>query len=323
MSPFVAEFLLGNVAIDGIVALPLLAPMYGGGALLIRELTRRARRGWPTIIGLGVAYSVWEEAIVTQLLFNPSYHGLALSGAIVPGLGISATQMINIVTLHTVWSVAVSIALVELLFPAQRTKPWLGRFGYFCVWMLFLLGSAFISYSEFQESGFFASGWELTAGLVAVAILVLVAFILPQKRQLNSTVLSPRPWLVLVASLCSTSFFMILLFELLPGWLGVLAWAVLVLASIRLIAVWGQRPGWGDWHRWALVAGALLTYAWSSFPQQPVIGTAGSVDLFGNFVFALVGMILIFIASPAFGTLATINRIAEPSDAAEALDQPF
>jgi hypothetical protein len=311
MSPFVAEFLLGNIAIDGIVALPLLAPMYGGGALLIREITRRTSRGWPTIIGLGVAYSVWEEAMVTQLLFNPSYHGLSLSGAIVPWLGISATQMINIVTLHTVWSVAVSIGLVELFFPAKRAKPWLGWFGFLCAWLLFLLGSAFISYSEFQESGFFASAWQLASGLVAVAILVLVAFTLPHKKQLNSTVLSPRPWLVLIASLASTSLFMILLFELLPGWFGVLAWAVLVLASIRLIAVWSQRPGWGDWHQWALVAGALLTYAWSSFPQQPMIGTAGSVDLFGNTVFALVGMSLIVLASPAFGKFATINRNAE------------
>ena len=129
LSPLIAEFLLGNVAIDGIIAIFFLAPMYGGGALLIRELARRSGGGWPTIFVLGLAYSTWEEALVTQLLFNPTYHGLSLAGAIIPGLGVSATQIINIVTLHTVWSVAVSICLVELFVPKRRTEPWLGPVG--------------------------------------------------------------------------------------------------------------------------------------------------------------------------------------------------
>jgi hypothetical protein len=49
LSPLVAEYLLGNLPITAIAALVLLAPLYGGGAVLIREVTRRAGRGWPTI----------------------------------------------------------------------------------------------------------------------------------------------------------------------------------------------------------------------------------------------------------------------------------
>ena len=40
LAPLVAEFLLGNLPIKLLSALIVLAPLYGGGALLIRE--------WPT-----------------------------------------------------------------------------------------------------------------------------------------------------------------------------------------------------------------------------------------------------------------------------------
>jgi hypothetical protein len=71
LAPLVAEYLLGNVAIDAIAGLLLLSPLYGGGTVLIREVTRRAGRGWPTMIPLGLAHAVFEEGLVTQSLFNP------------------------------------------------------------------------------------------------------------------------------------------------------------------------------------------------------------------------------------------------------------
>ena len=78
LAPIVAEFLLGDFSIRKIgIALALL-PMYGGGALLIREVARRSQRGWPAIVLLGVAYSLLEEGFLTQSLFNPNYVGQRL-----------------------------------------------------------------------------------------------------------------------------------------------------------------------------------------------------------------------------------------------------
>jgi hypothetical protein len=75
LAPLVAEFLLGNLPITFLPGLVMLAPMYGGGALLIRELTRRAGRGVPTMLVLGIAYGLVEEGLTTQSLFNPGYGG--------------------------------------------------------------------------------------------------------------------------------------------------------------------------------------------------------------------------------------------------------
>src|SRR5215831_11961345 len=50
LAPIVAEFLLADFTIRNLPLLLALMPLYGGGALLVREVTRRAHRGWPTMI---------------------------------------------------------------------------------------------------------------------------------------------------------------------------------------------------------------------------------------------------------------------------------
>src|SRR5579862_8837039 len=78
VAPFVAEYLLGDLSLKLLPALIVMAPMYGGGALLIREFVRRKGRGWPTILCLGAAYALFEEGLVTQSLFNSDYLKLHL-----------------------------------------------------------------------------------------------------------------------------------------------------------------------------------------------------------------------------------------------------
>src|SRR5438094_7564194 len=108
VAPLVAEFLLGNLPIKLLGALVILAPLYGGGALLIREVVRRTGRGWSSIFVLAFAYAVLEEAFTTQTLFNPDYLHLnmhLLQPAYIPVLGIGAWWTIFVLTLHTVWSI--------------------------------------------------------------------------------------------------------------------------------------------------------------------------------------------------------------------------
>ncbi|HET9561172.1 MAG TPA: hypothetical protein VFP01_03635 [Propionibacteriaceae bacterium] len=65
LAPFVGEVLLGNTPLRLILGYLIVLPMYGFGALFIRELSRRSGRGWPTILILGVAYGVAEEGLQT------------------------------------------------------------------------------------------------------------------------------------------------------------------------------------------------------------------------------------------------------------------
>src|SRR5208337_681299 len=63
-APLIAEYLFGNLPITMLGTLVVLAPMYGGGAILVRETVRRAGLGWPSMIVLALAYGVLEEELV-------------------------------------------------------------------------------------------------------------------------------------------------------------------------------------------------------------------------------------------------------------------
>src|SRR5699024_11345040 len=67
LSPFVGEFLLGNiepVPSSWLASLLPLVLLYGGGALVIREMTRRLGRGYPTMALFAVGYALLEEGII-------------------------------------------------------------------------------------------------------------------------------------------------------------------------------------------------------------------------------------------------------------------
>jgi hypothetical protein len=143
LAPLVAEYLLGNIAFSGIWGLLILAPMYGGGALLVREAARRTGRGWPTILLLASAYGVLQPGVLDQSLFNPSYEGYDFQSiAHVPAVGVSAHWAMVFIVGHAVWSIAVPIAIVEAMVPNRQTTPWLGTVGLTVTGVVFLLGSA-------------------------------------------------------------------------------------------------------------------------------------------------------------------------------------
>jgi hypothetical protein len=90
LAPIVAEFLLADFTVRDLGLLVALMPLYGCGALLIREVARGARRGWLTILLLALAYALLEEAFLTQSLFNPNYvHQRLLDYGFIPALGTS------------------------------------------------------------------------------------------------------------------------------------------------------------------------------------------------------------------------------------------
>ncbi len=175
-----------------------LAPLYGGGALLIREVVRRTGQGWPAFFVLAFAYAVLEEAFTTQTLFNPDYLHLnlhLLQPAYIPALGIGGWWTIFVLTLHTVWSISVSIALVEALVPrpvgdsvAGMDRPHRDR-------VLFTLAAIASTAHEIKQDHFVASRSQFIWSTVICIVAIAVAFILPARRAGRVPGRVPSPWL--------------------------------------------------------------------------------------------------------------------------------
>jgi hypothetical protein len=304
LAPLVAEFLLGNLPLTALPGLIVLAPLYGGGALLIREVVRRTGRGWPSIFVLALAYGVLEEGITTMSLFNPNYAGLRLlDNGFIPLLGIGGPWTVFVLGLHTIWSISAPIAVMEVLAGERRTTPWLGRIGLAVTSVLFAIGIAATTAFGVMNSQFVATTPQLVATVMVIALLVACAFMLfgrasAEPAPATAGHAAPNPWLVGAAALVVTS-----IFKQLPrsaeisAWLDIGIVLVLALASVAVVLYWSKLPGWGDAQRLALAAGALATYAWSAFPETPVMPASPMVDLIGNAIFAAAALALIAAAA--------------------------
>jgi hypothetical protein len=151
LSPSVAEFLLGDFGLSALFVLVGLAPMYGGAAILIREVARRTGRGWPAMVLLALGYGVLEEGLTTQSLFNPDYlDAHLLDQGFVPALGIAIPWTVFVLAIHTIWSISVPIAVVEE-WTDRRTAPWLRTPGIIVVSVIYFM----ISYSD----GHYLASW--------------------------------------------------------------------------------------------------------------------------------------------------------------------
>lgn len=291
LSPLVAEFILGDFPVTYLPMLFGLAPMYGGGALLIREVTRRAHRGWPTMALLALAFGVIEEGLVTQSLFNPNYaNAHLLEKGFVPSLGIAIPWTIVVLSLHTVWSISTPVALVEESTGARRTTPWLRTLGLTATAVLFVAGCALIAFGTYSDGHFTASPAQLTVSALVAAALGAAAFLLP-RRSIVSPRPAPSPWLLLAGVLAAGVLFMVA--DALPAGPGVGLMVLILATAAAAILTLSRRAGWGPWHRFALAAGALLTYAWHAFTMSPVKGGTATLNLVSHLIFALVTLMIL------------------------------
>lgn len=301
LAPLVGEFLLGNLPLSMLWTLSLLAPLYGGGALLIRETVRHLRLGWPSVVLLGLAYAVIEEGLVTQSLFNPNYVGLRLLDyGYIPSLGIGAWWTVFVCTLHAVWSTAVPIALVEALAGTERRTPWLGKVGFALTFVLFILGCLGARLAP-EGDNFSASAGQLVMA-AAVAVFIAVVALVWHGRpgaKLPSAIPCPRPLSIGMLSLFMSSAFMglAILVDYISAWLNVSAMLLLISFFGCLLVRWARSKNWSASHECATAAGFALTYVWYGFVQVPSAGDVSpAADAIGNSVLGLAALALLAVA---------------------------
>jgi hypothetical protein len=299
LSPWVAEVLFGATPLSRIGALLVVAPLYGGGAILIRELARRRGSGWKRIFLLGAAYGIIEEGLAIQSIFNPNLFNAGLLGGRV--LGINWVWSLWTIGYHIVYSIGIPIFLAELLFPARRDEPWLGRVGMIITGVLYVLGVlALAAIYRLAVAPDFRPPLllNLFATLIAI-ILVVLALTQPSLKverpanKLDGKV--PSPWIISLLGFSMAAFWFGLLN--LPQPLRAGAWVlipmaleiVLLIGFASLIQRWSSYEAWSDLHRLALIFGPLITVMISG----TFFVTAGNrLDQIGTGVFGIVTLIL-------------------------------
>lgn len=275
LSPVAAEYLIGYDTTIGhplqlLAGLLIFAPLYGAVAVLIREVTRRAGRGWPTMLLLGLAFGLIQAGLIDQSLFNTDYRDIAdwqenLRPTFIPGLGISAAMALNFLGGHMIWSFGAPIAVMEACVPRLADRPWLGRTGLIVLVVLYLSAATLVYRDQLETEQFVAAPAQIGATVVIALALGVLAFTIP-RRPAPSPGRVPPAWLVgccAVVALASDQL-------LPPTWAGV-AGDVTVLALLGALLLYGSgRSPWGRVHVLAVGGTALVVRAALSFWVQPV-----------------------------------------------------
>ena len=171
-----AEFLTGSTP----VLLPFVNPLsavflvglYGAGVLLVREAAVRWNKGWPTVLLLGVAYGIAEEGIGTKTFFGPAGVGVLASFGHFAGVNwVWATEL---ALFHAVFSIALPIAVVALIFPDTarlRFLPTRRALGGFLGVFLLTVAAMFVLFNPSETPG----APLLLASLAAIGLLTVLA----------------------------------------------------------------------------------------------------------------------------------------------------
>lgn len=293
LAPLVAEYLLGDLTLRQLGALVALAPLYGGGAVLIREAVRRTGRGWVSYLLLALAYAVMEEGLLTQSLFNPDYlHLRLLDYGFIPLLGTSAAWTIYVLGIHMIWSLSVPIGLAEALFPARRTAPWLNIAGLVIFALLLAAGAAMVSRFSLGATPVRASPAQIVVCVLLIAVLVASAFAMPPLAA-SAERLQPGIPPLLLGGIClvgGSAFLCAYAFgrSAWPWPLTASADAAVAVLLFALFAAATRRRTWGAMQGFAAACGGLLCYAWFGyFIDRSMHGPSNAV---GHSVFVLLSL---------------------------------
>ncbi|MGC2290061.1 MAG: hypothetical protein WA688_09450 [Thermoplasmata archaeon] len=180
LSILIPELLTGSTPVASLlnpVGDLFLLGLYGGGVLVIREVTLRWNRGWAPVLLLGAAYGIVEEGFGTKTFFDWVEIGRPNFGPYTHWAGVNWVWAGELTLFHAIFSIALPIALVGILFPASRGQRFLSRRNLGWTFVAYLL-TVTLMFFLFDRT--YVLSPPVEAGcLVAVAALVLAAWKVP------------------------------------------------------------------------------------------------------------------------------------------------
>ena len=265
LAPVIGELLSGSAPPSEFFkpqVFVILVFLYGGGALLIREMVRRWGKGWYSILVLGAAYGIIEEGLVVKSFFDPLWQDIGILGYYGRWAGVNWIWSFELTLYHAIISIAIPIFLTELIFPGRRRDNWLPG------WLLIIVAVDFAAICIFGNL-FLTDYWpgpiEYVIAVVLIAGLVFLAWRLPrcQVPAGNTAVMKPVVfWLLgFFAMLAFIIIFWVLPeFVVLPLVIAVLGF-LLILTCFWLVSRFsGKGAAWGDVHKLALASGPLSIF---------------------------------------------------------------
>ncbi len=169
--------------------------MYGAGALLVREIVVRWRKGWASTIALGAAYGVVEEGIAVKSFFDPGWQDLGALAEYGRYVDVNWVWSVWLTIYHSIMSIGLPILLIALMFPHLKSERLLTSRGFWIVSLVFVVDIMFCAMMFAGTQDYVPGAPEYALAFLATALLVLAAWKAPRDL-LSAATPSPvwRPW---------------------------------------------------------------------------------------------------------------------------------
>jgi hypothetical protein len=192
----------------GLTVLPLI---FGGGAILIRDLVKRWGKGWASLLVLGAVYGIVREGLMLRSFFDPSWQDIEVLGSYGRWLGINWIWSLDRTIYHAVISIAIPVFLTEVMFPAFRKKIWLGKWVSIVLAIVFALN---IIFGYFFGTDYQPGAVQYWLTVVAAAVLFVAAWKLPVGSEDLKTVNVKPPIVFWLTGFLGTIAFMVIFWAL-------------------------------------------------------------------------------------------------------------
>lgn len=271
-APVSAEYLQAYLAGTGDAAvmaggLLVLGPLYGGAALLIREVAVRTGRGWRGVLVLGAAWGVLLPGVIDLAMFGAhrddvDYWDALREPTLIHALGISGFNSVTWVAGHVLLSVFAPLGLLHALAPGQRGRPMLRHPGVVVVVVLLLVAAVTIHVDGRRIYDYAPSAGQALSVVAVVGLLIGLA-LSPFGRPgppppATPTTAAWRPVTLGVGAMLLTTVIP-------PYWAGVAALLVVFGVVAFVVRRWSRTRRWGAREIGLVAAGLVIGQTGAGF----------------------------------------------------------
>jgi hypothetical protein len=271
-----------------------LCVLYGGGAVLSRELVFRWRKGWVSILILGAAYGIIEEGLMVKSFFDPGWMDIGILGSYGRWLGVNWVWAVELTIYHAVISIGIPILITSLVFPARKKTTWVGKrlLGVIFALLLLDVSFGFLALTTYRPPLVpYMAALIMTIGLILLAKRIPDPAPGPEKQEVTS-----RFRFGLISLIATVLFFITVWilpnFELTPV-IPILMLDFIVCGTGALVWRISGRGNWQPGQLAALVSGVLMFFVILSPLTE--LDQGRSDDPRGMAVVGLIGLILLLL----------------------------
>ena len=211
LAPAIGELLSGSsppLEFLNPVGFVFMAALYGSGAIVVRELKIRWRKGFRSMLLLGAACGILEEGLLVKSFFDPSWMDLGVLATYGRWAGVSWVWTEMLIIYHAVFSITIPIVLAELAYPSRKEEKWIGNraLAAFIAVLIVVTAIGYMYLTEYRPPSLH---YLLT--VAAMFLFVFAAFKLPSGRtELTKKRKAKSRIFFFLVCVFSTSFFMLM-----------------------------------------------------------------------------------------------------------------